>query len=411
MKNLLVLLLLIGHVALSRAEDLSARPVENRFLFVVENSASMNASAKATEKTLRELIESGVQGQMQPGDSFGLWTFNEQLDTSFELQQWIPSEGKKLAETATNFLKKRRYTKKTAMQSVLPPLFSVVKGSRAITVILISTGSQPISGTPFDTEINGIYSRYARELQKAKLPFVTVLLGRKGKLVTHAVNSALGPFQIPKRPIEPDPVVTKVETNAPIAVVIPVVVTNQPPAKRYAKENIIITGSASKIQPTPAAPETNVPIVTNASVIPSAEKTDPQTNPIPAIPPVISETTQAVALIETQKPLATFEDPSTFKPQAQAVGGNPPESNFKRRNNGSFNTAPIVPEVFTNNSTTVSREFPAVVATQPIATRKNFTLIGLALLAIAGILIAFFIRSARGKSQPSFISRSMNERK
>ncbi len=417
MKKFLVLSMLISYFAISRASELSALPVENRFLFVIENSLAMGRSAKAVEKTLRELIESGVQGQMVPGDSFGLWTFHEQLDTSFELQRWVPSERGKLADTAIDFLKKRRYAKTTAMQSVLPPLFSVVKESRAITVIFISAGNEPISGTPFDGEINRVYANYSRQLHNAKLPFVTVLVGRNGQLVTHAVNSALGPFQIPKRPIEPEPIVVKVKTNALVAMVKPISVTNQPPPKRYAKENIIITGSAPKNQPVPtvAIATTNVPIVTNESVVIPVEKIvappskvleiPPLTNPVPnpVILPSIVESTQALAVTETEKAAVRFENPATFKPNAEMeiqVGENIPKPRFKRREDGSINTAPMAPA-----------KIPAVVATQPIGNRKNFTLIGLALLVIAGILIAFFIRSARGKSQPSFISRSMNERK
>ena len=208
MKNhffILALLLGLGAGPMWSQESPS-KPVENRFLFVIETSAATSRSAKAARDVVRELIQSGVQGQMRPGDTLALWTFNDELYTSFPMQQWVPTVSQQVAERAEAFLKKVRYEKKSQLNVMLPSLDTVIQASKSVTVILVSDGHEPIQGTPFDQEVNAVYSVYGRSLRDSRTPFVTVFIGRDGKLITHAVSSALDAIQIPIVPMPIEPV-------------------------------------------------------------------------------------------------------------------------------------------------------------------------------------------------------------
>lgn len=407
MKNFLALLILLVVAPFSKAEDTNR--IENRFLFIVETSSAMGRSAKATQQTLRELIESGAQGQMRPGDTFGLWTFQEKLDTTFPLQHWSADENKKLSAVAIDFLKQHRFEKKAKLETVLPPLYSLVRSSKAITVILISTGSEPIHGSTFDQEINVVYTSNFRKLRDSKIPFVTAIVGRRGVPVAYAVNSSLA-VKIPNPPLpEIAPVLTKTNTVAP---------TNLPIApKRFAKQNIII--SKPIVTNPPVAGTTPVPIQTNqiadqtnappaiASTTNTALSTLP--NPPVATPtvalsqnavtnnfPIANSQTSAALLAQT-----SHDDPTKFTPQEQnidAVGL--PKPNIVIRPTRDKNVI---------SGKSPSNAVVAVAAPQIPAKPKNKFLFAAA-LGFVIVAIFFFVRHSRNKSETSLISRSMNQR-
>ena len=401
------------------AEEPAAKLVENRFLLVVETSAATSRSSKSARGTVRALIESGIQGQMRPGDTLGLWTFNEQLSTSYPMQQWSPSASKQIGDRADVFLKKMRFEKKSQLNVMLEPLESVVQGSKAITVILISSGNDPIHGTPFDHEINAVYSVYARSLRDSKLPFVTILIGRNGKLVTYAVNSALDAIQIPNLPWPLEPDLSQVKSaGLATANKVAVTATNQiAPPRKFAKANIILTQPIVTNQP----PLTNNLAITNAEVNPAAEKTNAlatrsstnvanvpstlpalvvETNSISPPPKVVIVTTQGSTILNpatnsarvekvpgpnpVNSPAVKFEDPTEFKPQEETVD-------------------PVVKNM-------AGEPVPApFVATQSLTSPRNFVLIGASLLVIAGVLAFLLLRNSRSKSHTSLISKSMKQ--
>src|SRR5262245_14270110 len=78
--------LLSGVVA--RAQNAQGKPMENRFLFVVDTSSAMERSAPAAQRAILDLLQSGIQNQLRPGDTLGVWTYNEKLNTGFPMQRW-----------------------------------------------------------------------------------------------------------------------------------------------------------------------------------------------------------------------------------------------------------------------------------------------------------------------------------
>src|SRR5262245_56979671 len=80
---------LLLSATLSAATNPPAPPPGQRFLFLVDTSAAMKKIDASTRQALFDLIHSGINGQMTNGDTFGIWTFNEQVYTGqFPMQTW-----------------------------------------------------------------------------------------------------------------------------------------------------------------------------------------------------------------------------------------------------------------------------------------------------------------------------------
>ena len=97
MKPLLLLLLACASLAdLSSAATTIASTSASkaaadggRFLFVVNTSSSMRRIEPATRQAVFDMVFTGLNGYMRSGDTFGLWTFNEETQAGdFPMQVW-----------------------------------------------------------------------------------------------------------------------------------------------------------------------------------------------------------------------------------------------------------------------------------------------------------------------------------
>lgn len=202
----------------------------NRFLFIVETSRAMKKQLPAAVLSVQELVTSGLNGQLQPGDTLGIWTFDSELHTGvFPMQIWTGSNRSYVADATAGFLSQQKPQGRARLAAVLPAMLRLIEESEVLTVLLYSEGSQPINGTPFDDFINETYKLHQGELVDARLPFATVLVGRAGKLVKCTVNSAVG-VNVPEIPLsEKTAAAPPTETNAVTTITAPA--TNQSPAK------------------------------------------------------------------------------------------------------------------------------------------------------------------------------------
>src|SRR5213594_3829612 len=180
--SLLCLALLPSQVL---AQTNSAKPTlhSNRYLLVVETSRAMQRRSDGVLKAVQDLLASGMHGQLRRGDTLGLWTYNEELYAGqFPLQQWTPETHRNVAIKVLSFLKGQSYEKRANLDKAVAAMEGVIKNSEFITVILISTGEQPIQGTPLDEQINDFHKLWNAEQQKARMPFITVLRATNGKI-------------------------------------------------------------------------------------------------------------------------------------------------------------------------------------------------------------------------------------
>lgn len=174
---------------------------ENRFLFIVDTSAGMKDRAREVNRAIEEMIVTRVNNEVRRGDTFAIWTFNEEVFKGrFPLQAWQPGNSVEIADETIKFLKSQRYEKKARTEKVAAEIASVAEGSESITIFIFTDGMSALNGTPFDREVNSVFAQHRDELNRTKIPFVVALRGREGKLVSFSMNSTAGPILIPGLP-------------------------------------------------------------------------------------------------------------------------------------------------------------------------------------------------------------------
>jgi hypothetical protein len=359
-------------------------PVPNRFLLVLDTSASMKNRAEAIQGFLRNFVGSSLLGQGRRDDTLGFWTFNEELWAGrFPLVLWHPSSVPTYAYRAEQFAAAQTYENEARMERLMPHITRLVERSEALTIVLITSGESPIEGTPFDAEINLALSASARQLRGDRLAFVVCLVAREGKLVDFAVNSTLGPYRmpnppLPRRPIPdpppetPDP--STVPQRAKPGTPALIISSNPPPSSvpvadaPTASERI----EADELEPKPRPS------------VETADSNPPATSPVPSQPAVArpAESTRVQAPVattpaprpqptETPTPApreSAISQPPIPTPQEQApprTRATPPEP--VRAVTESTRTAPTASPVPAPVSATESRPNPGRTAPPPDA--------------------------------------------
>jgi len=280
----------------------------NRCLLIVDTSRSMQRRADAALKAVQDLLTSGLSGQLRTGDTVGVWTFNDDLYAGrFPLQTWSPQAQADITSRTLTFLKAQQYGKQANFDKVLPALGRVIKDSRLLTVILVSSGDEKLRGTPFDDRINALYKQGHDEQQKARMPFVTVLRASNGQLADYTVSTPPWPTQMPPLPQETQSAETiqsklfEALHNAPSAAATP------------------LTSSGKKTQPATAPPPTPQPAVValgappSAPVVPSTQQSIATQPPKPTPPPVQIAKTEP-ALARPDKPPTAIAPPPSPAP-------------------------------------------------------------------------------------------------
>ena len=341
---------------------------ENRFLFIVDTSAAMRGCSNQVFQAVGDLMESDLRGELRDHDTIGLWTYAGKLNVEFPMQFWSRRARRPILSDMEDFLQEQDFAKQAHLAKFMPAIKEVVTNSDRLTIILISDGSEPIHGTPFDRQINDLQKRYGRELRAAHQPFILALAARHGVLFDYTINYP-GTLAIPHTAVpEPVPV-----TNAPVAVAV---VTNVAPIKPHVSHSLIMSAPREVVQNIAPAPAPVIPpsaVVVHAPLVVEPTPTPiPAPSPAPVIPKQIIE-----------------PPPETPKPQpppeaAPVVEQKPP---------------PIAPIVMSP---------PVTPAAQPTDNQTALFIIAFSLLIIAVVLVVFLIRRARGGPQPSLITQSIN---
>ena len=358
----------------------------------------MHRRAGNTRKVVGDLLLSGLNGQLRPGDTIGVWTFNEKLNAgNFPLERWMPQARQRIAAGVVEFLQRQRYEKPTQIDKALAPMMRVVKDSDKITVLLISDGDDKVSGTPFDNEINAAFKLNSSAQRKLNMPFVTVLRGRKGEFVGGRVSMSPWPVEFPEFPAEPPVAQEKPKPEAPKA--------ERPPTV----PSLIVIGK--KPEPTAAAPTNGTPTAAlrattqQVTVVPSAP-VKPETAPPPKAETTSSPKVQAAP--ETSPEPAAAIASTNVATTVPSIAPAPAQS--ARATSSPVSAATSEP------ASSDPAQTPAVqtaVAT-PSETVFKFTgilIAGVALLVVMLGLVYAFMRRSRTPAQVSLITRSMDRDK
>jgi hypothetical protein len=172
-----------------------------RFLFVVDTSSSMKSIDPATRQTLFDLLFSGIDGYMRTGDTFGIWTFDDEVGTGkFPMEVWDAEKPMPIASRAARFMRDQEYKGGNRMEELIQKLTAVIRAVSNVNVFLITDGEVRMQGLPMDNEINAAYAQRAKERRAARKPFITTIVVEGGKFIRGAVTLPGEPILLRRRP-------------------------------------------------------------------------------------------------------------------------------------------------------------------------------------------------------------------
>jgi hypothetical protein len=299
-----------------------APPSSHRWLLIVETSRSMQRRSDAVLTAVQDLLTSGMVGQLRPGDTLGVWTFNSDLYTGrFPLQTWSPEAQQDIVSGTLAFLKGQKYEKKANFDKVLPVLTRVISDSGLLTVLLVSSGDEKMRGTPYDSQINEYWQKWHDQQQKARMPFVTILRASAGQVAECTVNTPPWPTQLPRLP-QPIQIAEPIRKNPPAALPQPPPPIGQPliiSGKKPQSEKAL----APKPEPAVVKVEASAPaaaaLSTNNLLLATPPAPAVAQKPLPAPVVAIASQAEAPSGAET-KPL----EPAPAMPEPAAMFQTPP---------------------------------------------------------------------------------------
>ena len=421
----LVLILGLACDCVMGAEPRQAGQPSGRYLLIVDASSSMRRSAENMEAFVQRLLLLDMYGQLRPGDTIGVWTFNERLSTGqLPLQLWTPEARRLVATNIVNYLAGLRFEKRSRLDSVMPDLLQLIRESEKITVILLTSGDSEIRGSPCDDSINRVFEAGRSDLRKARQPFVIVMRTRRGIPVGCSVSWAPWPVEFPAFPVEPALSPKEKQESESKSASLPPETANQP---HVAAKPLIVIGNkvespatetggqkqteaivppvvsapgeaavqppvqAGKPEPAPtlaiAAPARQPPAAPEPEVRPSVPAPTPL--PIAIEEPKVEGAEKPVQVSTGSQPATTSAAQSPSPPQEESA---PPSSERARHLADSAIQA-------------------AVTTPAPSAGRRLYLFGGLAALVLGLGLGFVLMRKPRSAAGSSLITRSMDRRK
>lgn len=396
----------------------------NRFLFVVDTSASMKKHAADSTKAVEGIIRDSASGQLHRGDTLGMWTFNSDLHTGlYALQTWLPENLDEISLMTLEFLKQQKYVGASRFDMAVAGVLEVVRRSDIITVFIISNGEGRMQGTPFDNDINALYDRIQSDNKHSHMPVVTVLQGKGGRLIRYTANVLPWPVVIPEVPIAikmpgSEAGAKTVAEKAPEA--------SKTPAPAVAA----VTNATQTVQPKVATPSATPAAVTAVQPPPIANPAPPpQTVPTPATAPVEARQQPEHANLmphPANAPLSAKPGPPPSQPEeiaAEQPKMNPPIRQAPAQSkpppltappqqaaasppmSGTGKTPAAASKTHGTNSNAANTT-AAAVASGPMNRSKIYLISGAAMLGLAVVLIIRLV--IRGRAyRPSLISNTM----
>jgi hypothetical protein len=378
--------------------------ISSRFLVIVETSHLMGRRSDATLKTVGSLLYSGFNHQIKQGDSVGVWTYNQQLYTGrIPLQRWSTPLQHEIVSGTLDFLKSQKFEKQPAFASVRPALDKVIKDSEFITVIVVSSGEDAMTGTPFDDKINELYKSWKVDQEKAKMPFITVLRAKRGRITGYAAVPAPWQIEIPEWPAEPVAKAPemKLQTMAQPSAVPPLIFTG-----KKAKPAETTDSSETAVAKAESAPARVAPASNTAATTPGdsavAEPANGASQIHPASPPKNTPPERKVEP-STESPQRPPGPAQILPKDATALSPTPNPETIATTSN----TTNPAPGATSQKSTHSPQDISTAIATPSsgLLSSKTIWLAGLALLGTA--CLAFVVLTRRHSSEPiSLITRS-----
>jgi hypothetical protein len=207
------------------------RQVQSRWLFVFDTAKNMKPRIAAVQKSLNLMLATSCNGQLHAGDSIGVWTFGQKLQTGkYPLLEWNPDQAVVIASNLVKFVGGQSYAKSTHLETLEPLLDKVVQRSERLTVLIFCDGDGKMAGTPYAAAVNQALREKSAAQKKAGEPLVIVLRSQRGEYVGCALTLPPQTLSLPEFPPWPQP---------PPA---PKIVSPPPPAPVVMGQPLIIVG-------------------------------------------------------------------------------------------------------------------------------------------------------------------------
>ncbi|MBU6398718.1 MAG: hypothetical protein KGS61_00235 [Verrucomicrobia bacterium] len=401
------------------------------YLFLVDTSYAMRHEAATARNFLYDQIRTGLNGSLRPGDVFAIWTFNDTIHGDrFRTQSWLPELNQAFAYRAYDALRRERNEHRRRLDRVAPVLAQLVRKTDPLVVVLISDGTETGLGTPFDRTLGVAYQRHVSDWAKARKPFVTTLLGRRGKWVAWNVSSTDDRIRLPVA--EPSIVATAAPPPAPAQPVpaanpTPSAATNrprpQPESVAPPPRALATPPPAAKPEPTPTpanvpAPEPKPSAQPAKPAVPPPTENAPAARPTSPVPKPASPPVQA-APATPPPPRATASPPPVVQPVAPAEQPEtkPPTTVPQPAPPTAPVPAPPLEAVDRGRpvthppATTARGAETGVVVSPPANQSRVLFFLGIGLVVVALGLFGLRFRRRRVRPSATFITRSIDSRK
>ena len=433
----------------------AAERTPETFLLVIDTSFSMAPQKELLSSTLRGLIETGMNGQMKPGDKVNVWVFNRETNTrQFTPLEWRPENRAAVATAVTAFLKEQTFTRISRQDLAMVEIVNSLENRAPLTVLLFSDGFEFVWATTFDAQINGVYREHATRVRQDGKSFVTALRALDGVFVSSRVSILGDTLRLPELPAT-SPLAKIIQTPAEPKTTAPPSVPSQKEIAATPTPNTTLPPATAKLPTVPepriqAEPQPRVaPPIATAKVIPPPEPVVEPKRVVPAEVSILPKNdpplTTAPPKIEvaTPKPESTPKtaEPPPTAPVVNAVAQNqalpekvvPPLQQTK-----AVEVSPVpAKESFTPGADTTATPTPAplAAATQnappasspttasslaeaamlpppaPETNRFGYVLVGCAGLLAAAWLAYFFLARRASEPTSSYITRSLDHKR
>jgi hypothetical protein len=334
----------LSFLAALNSKGKDPEPARNsaKFLFLVDTSSTMNRYDHSGRQTVFDLIFTGIGKQMQSGDTFGLWTFNEQVSAgTFPMQIWDADQNLELATRTGVFLKNQHYTGKPHAEKAIETALALVKTVKDVNVFVITSGDSSLGTSDLEKTIKDLYQQKAVGARKKNLPIVLAFSTWKGEIGRAQVAISGEPIILPAE------LLAKARARAkPLAASAQLDKPAEPAVPRARAQPIFMKGEkpAPKIQAPPeigtavapsASPEvgTRLEIATGSSKPVSVAR---DLTPIKTVAPTTSAQASAPDLLPKPITVAAREPAVAPSETARPVGAalafsTPPKSGIDSR--------------------------------------------------------------------------------
>jgi hypothetical protein len=285
-------------------------PEGNRFLFVVDTSSSMKPLEQAGRQVAFDLVYSELGGRMQAGDTFGIWTFgNEVKGGVFPIQVWSPEKNADLAGQVMTFLKEQSSGRYSRLDMAVTNAERLVKSVKDVDIVFITSAATRFKPDESWALLEQNWKGRVEEARKNKKAMVLTLAARGGQIMQAMVTLEGEPLKL----MAPPP-----RRTAPLARTPSL----DPPAKPT-REPIILRGSNKERPlediPTKFAPPAPRPVA------------DPLVEPAPEPSPVPVRTTENPFVSAPSDPRKVAAREPGKAPHSASASGQTPSSAISAR--------------------------------------------------------------------------------